>query len=379
MFVFRREDLPSDPSFPSDLNKLGYFINNEDRIRKISNPEQDFQFKINRNPRWNEAQREAMNECIRQIVWSRLDGLGLKQLRLPLGTPVDKPHVPILVSPDLETASRVVVVFGEPIQDLGVWAYRSVGTNGINAGSAVNFAREVLGHVGSNTALILANTGQLIWHCGSRRAVTNASWLAIPRESAVDPPLVMTGRNKIPGHHNWQEHVEYIFAQILAARDQFIKKDAKIDVIGIAEGGLAAVRFLATHWSAWSPYISAICLCNPLHYSHLDLPAGETGSEEDGGSSFAEFLSARCRAYVLSPKVLDEPVPGYNEHGCNCYSSGEELNIECIMPSAWQSILQWLAKISGDPFYSEPRIINEEDGGLDVGRFADDASVADND
>lgn len=61
MFVYRPQDLPRDPIFPADLEKLGYFINEKDQIRKIANPEQEFQFKINRNDRWNDLQRGAMN------------------------------------------------------------------------------------------------------------------------------------------------------------------------------------------------------------------------------------------------------------------------------------------------------------------------------
>lgn len=38
-----------------------YFVNERDQVRKISDPEQEFQFKINKHPRWNEAQREAMS------------------------------------------------------------------------------------------------------------------------------------------------------------------------------------------------------------------------------------------------------------------------------------------------------------------------------
>lgn len=82
MFVFGREDLPADPVFPAELDKLGsvqvqpfssgareltrlskssYFINESDQIRKISDPSQEFQFKINKNERWNQVQRGAMN------------------------------------------------------------------------------------------------------------------------------------------------------------------------------------------------------------------------------------------------------------------------------------------------------------------------------
>lgn len=173
--------------------------------------------------------------------------------------------MPIFVSSNLSTAKRIVVVFGEPIQDAGIWAYRSVGMQGINAGSAVSLTQEILypkkkdqqqqqapesndnqQRVTSDIALIIANTGQLIWHCGGRRAITHASWMALPRRSAVDPPYTMTGRNSIPGNANWQEHVESVFKEVLAARGRLVRDDAKIDIIGISEGGLGAIRYLAS-------------------------------------------------------------------------------------------------------------------------------------
>lgn len=82
MFVFPRESLPKDPVFPADLEKLGYvsllchgktkdlftneeknryFVNDNDQIKMISNPKQDFLYKINANERYNEMQKEAMN------------------------------------------------------------------------------------------------------------------------------------------------------------------------------------------------------------------------------------------------------------------------------------------------------------------------------
>lgn len=189
-------------------------------------------------------------------------------LRLPLTSGPNEPHVSILVSANLSAASRIIVVFGEPTQDLGIWAYRSVGMDGINAGSAVSLAEHVLKtqqpsnnsngkryHQFSDTALILANTGQLIWHCAGRRAITQASWLALPRRSAVDPPKSMTGRNKVPGNENWQDHVECVFEEVLAAKGRLVREDARIDVIGVSEGGLGAVRYLASDCSSPSPVI----------------------------------------------------------------------------------------------------------------------------
>ncbi|OJD09864.1 hypothetical protein ACJ73_10048 [Blastomyces percursus] len=278
MFVFRAEDLPRDPVFPADLKQLGYFINDHDQIKKISNPEEDFVFKINTNDRYNEMQKEAMNTCIRQIVTSRLFNLGLETLRLPIGAAANSQHVPILTSPAFQSQSRLIVVFGDPTQDLGIWAYRVIGKKGINIGSAVDFATAVVGDSSSlrgskyqttstnvtnasenqdlkqsqdtrsnaraATGLVLTNPGQLVWYCGKEQAISLPMWHALPRRSAVEPPMRMTLRNKIPGNETWQDHITYVFEEVLG---RLAMPDVKIDVIGLAEGGLGVVRYLAEH------------------------------------------------------------------------------------------------------------------------------------
>ncbi|KAL4751592.1 hypothetical protein BDW72DRAFT_212657 [Aspergillus terricola var. indicus] len=390
MFVFRRQDLPLDPVFPADLKKLGYFINDKDQIRKIADPKQGFQYKINRNDRWNEVQRNALNECIRQIVLSRLCDLGLITLCLPLTSGPKKPHVPILVSKNLASASRIILVFGEPVQDLGIWAYRTIGTESINAGSAVDFVKAILQPdqdarsvcetqskitKKGDVAVVLANTGQLIWHCGLGRAMTIVTQLALPRPSAVDPPLAETRRNKIPENRNWQEHVISVFEGIFAARGRLVRRDAKIEVIGASEGGLGAVRYLVKNWPVWRDNISALCLANPLHTKSFDLNSFEPNTTRSknarsNSASFAAFVSSRCRAYVLSPEPLGVPISITEtqelDRGCNCYSSGEELNAECIVPRAWKHMLAWLDRAYEDPELCEAQLIFHETRGEEV-------------
>jgi hypothetical protein len=97
-------------------------------------------------------------------------------------------------------------------------------------------------------------------------------------------------------------------------------------------------------------------LAEPLH-SSCDL-------EEDdltNPTSFAAFMSSRCRGYVLSDKPAGERVAGYRDHGCNCYSSGEALNAECIMPMAWRDMLDWLNRTHADRNYSEQVMILASD------------------
>jgi hypothetical protein len=77
--------------------------------------------------------------------------------------------------------------------------------------------------------------------------------------------------------------------------------------------------------------------------------------------SFATFVSSRCIAYVLSLDELGMLQAGYGSHGCNCYSAGESLNNECILPSAWPHMLAWLDKVYKDPEYVEQIMIPSTD------------------
>jgi hypothetical protein len=51
--------------------------------------------------------------CIRKVVLGRLEELGLRILRLPVGATEQDKHVPILVSADLAEKKRIIVLFPE--------------------------------------------------------------------------------------------------------------------------------------------------------------------------------------------------------------------------------------------------------------------------
>ncbi|KAJ5628834.1 hypothetical protein N7490_011062 [Penicillium lividum] len=361
MYVYQNKDLPPDPDFPVDLKELGYYINEDDQIRQIDHPEEGYKYKINRNDRFNVRYREAMNDCIRAIILDRLKDAGLTSLRLPLdGTPEDS-HVPILTTENLAEKSRIIVVFGEPIQDLGVWAYRSI-HDSINLGSAVDFTNALLGDgKNKNVGLLIANAGQLVWHCASERAVSQQSWLASPRPYGNWGQATMSWRNKIPGNDDWQQHIEYIFEKVLWPA---VGKQTRIDIIGMSEGGLGAIRYLQKAWHVWKPYVSGICLGDPQQTTHSDIDMGALTDP----SSFTSFFASRCRAYLLSSTLCGSRMGGYRMYGCNCYSSGEGINTECIMPASWKDMLEWLDVLSNDPTYSEHVMLRGEDMDEDMRR-----------
>jgi hypothetical protein len=93
----------------------------------------------------------------------------------------------------------------------------------------------------AGTALVIANTGQLLWHCASSRAVTQRTWEAADRPAGPWGQATRSWRNKIPGNKDLDEHIQYVFEHILWPR---LDKKSRVDVIGLSEGGQGALEYL---------------------------------------------------------------------------------------------------------------------------------------
>lgn len=194
--------------------------------------------------------------CIRREVLSRLLALSMQITRLPLGASADENHVPILTSKNIATAKRVIVYIGESAQDLGIFAYRMVGHDTITLGSAVEFVQNVKSSARDDPALVIANMGQLIWHRRGKRAMSQNSWYAIPRDTAVSQPVKMDPvKNRVPQNEGLQEHVACVFEQVV---DQMTDTDAEFYVIGLGDGALEMVEYLQEDWKKWDGRVKAI-------------------------------------------------------------------------------------------------------------------------
>jgi hypothetical protein len=154
------------------------------------------------------------------------------------------------VSKDLKLKKRVLVVFSERGQDLGIFSYRAAGDDGINIGSAVEMVDAVLRDRNALTpgdvpGVILTNPGQLIWYRGGSCAVGDREWLNLQRASAVHEPFrIDPVKNRVPENNNFSEHVQYIFENVLKTD---VHADAKLDIIGLEYTGMAAMHYLSGH------------------------------------------------------------------------------------------------------------------------------------
>ncbi|OQE10952.1 hypothetical protein PENVUL_c003G09701 [Penicillium vulpinum] len=326
--------LPDDSVFPEDLLELGFVLTKDDKIRWSDAPGQGPRYKINRSDRLNRVHVEALHSVIRTCVLDRLTGMGMDLTMIPKDS---NRQVPILMSSNIDTAPRVVVFCGEIIEDLGMFSYRDACDDGIPFGAIVGFAKALLGEnaQSSPNALIIANAGHTVWYNEGWRSVTSDTFANKHRGSFVERLRPVTDRNAVNSGVN--EHIEDIFQGILM-RSNF-KVGARIDVIGLSEGGGAVIEFLKNRWGFWFPHISSISLINPESIVKTDLNIDDMKDPR----SFAWFMKYRARAWTITDKPIGTRLPGLNLlHGCNTYSSGEGAKSTCMIPRGVGHILTWM-------------------------------------
>ena len=298
-------------------------------------------------------------ECIRKIVLERLLSSDLEITRLPLTTPADKPHVPILTSANLGTCKRCIVYIGEPDKDLGILAGRLIDHENFSTGSVLNLVNAVRkydphGEVG----IIIANPGQLLWYRRGRKALTRLSWEAIPRPYAVSATLPFTSKNYIPRNSNVAEHVACVFEDVIAP---LRARECKVHVIAAGYAAVDAVDYLQKEWNHWESCVETVSVSSG-HVWQTELyddkfkdfwckVSSVPRTFMNLGVSVTDLESQRGRAYLLSEHWQGTPMTGREHFGCNVFASGEHCWTECIMPRAYHAIVDYISLVARHPHY----------------------------
>ncbi|USP82794.1 uncharacterized protein yc1106_10068 [Curvularia clavata] len=285
--MFRRieDTMQADPSFSPNLQELGFFMNETGHIRMTNAPDKPFLYHATNNERINEVRREAFQICLRREVEKRLANIGLSRVYLPQFTASqpDEPSIPILApTPEtLKASKRVIVLVNDSTQDLGILSYGHLQREGgINAGSVVNFAKELIKRASTNTteqdaeifkdgyeledksaapALIVMNTGQLLYSHKYRQPMTLRSWSALPRKSAVHDMIRIHEENSVSGHRTPIEHIQTIFDGILLNPER-ISPDAEIYLSAIENGTEHILNLLASDFPKYTSRLTALAL-----------------------------------------------------------------------------------------------------------------------
>ncbi|KAL1856281.1 hypothetical protein Daus18300_010854 [Diaporthe australafricana] len=390
MFRRRWSGLPEDPVFPADLKKLGYFVEpKSDEIRQIDDPKYYFHYFESKNTRYNDRKRFAFDSAVQaQLIHPRLEALGLSKLALPLGAGADddaanntdRRHVPIFVSPDLKSKKRVVVIFGETEQELGVIAHRVIGgPGGVDKGSMVGITRALLqqgkeqgttqdqdqdkdskdmkdkedqDHQDSDTGVVLANTGELWWWPEGGRGLTPRGGQNAPMRSAVHLGRFRGGGgggegeeadDVVPQNEDAAAHVACVFEQVLGSA-RFVSPGAVVQVVGVGNGASAAEWFLEHNWARWGGGKIG-CLATL---------GGALDADSVWDPGFREFLREKSRLYITSHEPAGTPISGPDgndktaittSYGTHIFSSGERYYSELMLIKAQDVLLAWLAEV----------------------------------
>jgi hypothetical protein len=106
---------------------------------------------------------------------------------------------------------------------------------------------------------------------------------------------------------------------------------------------------------SWWPHISSIGLVNPEQVADVDFDFTELKNPK----SFVSFVRERGRAWVLSSQPLGAREVGLGMHGCNCYSSGEDKRIACMVSRALAHIMAWANLMHSIPSLAEDIVVVE--------------------
>ncbi|KAI0975583.1 Arb2 domain-containing protein [Xylaria arbuscula] len=361
MFLRRWSALPAEAEFPSDLKGLGYFVNKDDEVRSIENEDNYFKFFINRNLRVCDRQCFAMNQAIQAVIHERLVALGLGTISLPFhrASPSD-PSVPIFATPNLLDKSRVVIIFGETHQDLGVLAHRVLGgPGGIDKGSLVSVVRAILQQRTSSTdpsppGIILANMGELIWWPEGRRTLNRFAFDAAPMRSAAHVGnYIDLRRNFVRDHATPMAHVKYILDTVVSTR---VNPRAGLDIIGLGDGADVVERYLNCD-ATWARVGKRInCFASV---------GGQFPAWQIECAGLREFLKDRARAYAPSTETLGVVLSGssgnpdtttFTSLGCPVFSAGEPNHVETLFIASHRTVLDWLQEVADTPTKKKPYV-----------------------
>ncbi|GAO50277.1 hypothetical protein SAICODRAFT_37059 [Saitoella complicata NRRL Y-17804] len=245
--MFRKKPKVREPFIiPSSLAELGLRVTPNDELRRIKNPELPYEYFQRNDFGYNEAHKVAVMKCVYDIVDERLQKLGMERLRIPLGTKEDEPHTEILVSSDLRTNAKRVVVFMPDGSRLGVWGDRVLTTWTLHAGSMEDSVRRAQE---ARYSVVICNAGELFYVPSQKRAMRLFETRSFGSRTET-----------IPGNATPQEHFRYVMEEVIKPAPA-----AKVVVLAHLFGTECAVSYFDANWNDWADHLTALGLAKTQH------------------------------------------------------------------------------------------------------------------
>ncbi|KAJ5294111.1 hypothetical protein PENANT_c009G03611 [Penicillium antarcticum] len=352
--------LPTRPAFGTTLESLGYFLTKEGLIRKISNPDEGFKFDVTKDERIAKMEAHALQQAVCGLVLHHLSAMRMHVIPIPVqGNAEAVPHTLITASQNLKTAKRIIVLCGDEGEDMGIFSYLDAIEHSLRFGTILGMVSGICNGediADDDVALIVLNPAQYIWNPQTKLAESLETFRLREASSLISPVRDPTRRNEIQGNRTLHEHVEYVFENILMP---CMRGNTKIDILGVADGGVTVHKFLKENWTFWHPFISNMQLIDPRHVFDES-----TIATLYNPSSFASFMRDRSRAWVRSDLPLGSHEIGIGARGCNCYAGGETAHINAILPRCLDKALAWMKLMHGNPALKETPCLVEGEANM---------------
>ncbi|KAK3834387.1 MAG: hypothetical protein JOS17DRAFT_825136 [Linnemannia elongata] len=291
MYRHRVKKAPS-PVFGDTLEAMQYSINEQRKLIDADGKPYVFDLKA-KNRTYQEAHGRALTEVTMKVIIEQYEKeWDIVRQKVPFWIKDDditSPQANILVSTDLKTCDRVLVLIPNTMEILGAWSRRLLCNENVDVGSMLSVVKQARSE----------GYGILILNPNAHWFVEGKASVDIP--SKVDVPM-------IPKLNSPEEHVDYVLSTLVPEM-----ASKKLFFIAHKYGAHALLHTLYKQFDMFKNRVGGIALIEGVHSidSYSDL-------------SFQKWWSLNTAAFIQSGEEEKGQVEFRVHSGCNCYKTGTQ-------------------------------------------------------
>ncbi|KAF9925468.1 hypothetical protein FBU30_004748 [Linnemannia zychae] len=290
MYRHRIKKAPS-PVFSDTLEGMQYAISDQRKIVGTDGKPYVFDLKA-KNRLYHEAHGRALAEAVMRVIIKQMeDELDIIRQKTPFWIKDDEntsPHANILMSKDLKTCDRVLVLISNTMEILGSWSRRLMCNETVDVGSMLSVARQARAE---GYGILILNP--------------NAHWFVNGR-ATVDIPLKAADVPMVPKLNSPEEHVEYVLTSLLP---EMASKN--IFFIAHKYGAHALLHTIYKNFDMFKDRVGGIALIEGVH-----------SIDSYSDQSFQKWWSMNAVAFIQSEESEKGKIEYRVHSGCNSYMTG---------------------------------------------------------
>jgi len=266
-------------------------------------------------------------ECMSRIVLERLQSMNVTPTVLPLGAAKDEKHIKILTTPNLASATRLLLIFPDSeFSGLGVLSFRYMVDVSLRFGSMETLvaSAQSAGYDG----IVITNPACIYWDETTHSAITHSS--ARARDLAntkTTGSILVSDAYLVPGHESPEKHI----ASVLSYLSTLLHPKAKVDFIACGYSAYGALaEFYRLYDGFWENHLHTGVLTESSH-AVADLPH----------PLLREFLRRRCRNYIVHADPAGTYLPPNLITGVATFSSEVTDHGSGIVPKLVAEIMEY--------------------------------------